>query len=214
MKREIAYEGMKTPWGKAQSAQEVITGMYFVTTAGHGGMKLSIKLNKLIPDYMRNQGGWYEEDIDWCIPYVILATHDLLTNPKFGEDVDKAVALLRNWKPMMYERFFDVVLKPGESMKKDEMTWQSYNADKLQVLAAWGSGQNVRLSPPAYGDGPLVEYVVKPGFVLVVAAVGGRTNHITEHEEAYYLVPDAEYQAHGPHGFIVDPTHHQKVSHV
>jgi len=191
---------------------EVIPGMYFVSTAGHGGIKLNRTLNMLIPDFMRTQGGWYEEDIDWCIPYVVLTTHDMFTNPKYGEDVDKAMAVLRNWKPTMYERFFSVVLKPGESTKKDESIWLEKNADKIQTLAAWGAGSNVRISPPAYGNGPLVEFQVPSGQVLVIAAIGGRTNHIAQTQEAYYLVPEVEYQSRGRYSFIVDPTRHRKVS--
>lgn len=216
MKRAIAYEGMRTPWGKAQTAREIFPGMYFVSTSGHGGVKLGIKMNKLVPDFMRNDGGWYEEDIDWCIPYVALNIEtEFLNNPKFNDDVAKAIEVFRNWKPAMYERYLGITLNPGESMKKDESIWLETNADKFQVLAAWGSGQTVRTKLVTLESmKETSDYKVPANFVVVIAAIGGRTNHIDhdKKEEAYFLVPDAEYQSRGRFGFIVDPARHEKVS--
>ena len=103
MNKQLAYEGMRTPWGKAQSVTQVVPGMMFVGTPGHGGIKLSVKLNKLVPDYMRAKGGWYEEDCDWSIPYVVLGSLTrLLDNPKFNDDMELAMKTFRNWKPAMY----------------------------------------------------------------------------------------------------------------
>lgn len=55
-----------TPWGDAQTADEVAPGISSVTCAGHGGYKLSPERNKMIPPSLRNASGWYEEDNEWA----------------------------------------------------------------------------------------------------------------------------------------------------
>lgn len=56
---------VNTPWGKSQSKQKVVRGINFYSTAGHGGYKVSKKLNASIPDCLRNEDGWYEEDCEY-----------------------------------------------------------------------------------------------------------------------------------------------------
>jgi hypothetical protein len=55
---------MHTPWGKSQSFEQVTNGVIFVTTASHGGYKLSAERNKEIPMPYRTSDGWYEEDCE------------------------------------------------------------------------------------------------------------------------------------------------------
>ncbi len=68
-------EGQGTPWGPAQHVKEILPGFWWVSTAGHGGIFLSLERFEKMPAYMAStpysQGGWYEEDIDWCLPYVV-----------------------------------------------------------------------------------------------------------------------------------------------
>lgn len=52
---------MKTPWGTAQTKTQVTRGVIFVTTASHGGYKLTPKRNQEIPSPFRTTDGWYEE---------------------------------------------------------------------------------------------------------------------------------------------------------
>ena len=35
---------MNTPWGPAQTVKQIAAGCWWITTAGHGGMKLDVKL--------------------------------------------------------------------------------------------------------------------------------------------------------------------------
>jgi hypothetical protein len=62
---------MNTPWGQSQVIEKIAEGIDFVSTAGHGGMKLSADNNAKVPLSWREasfkqQGlqGWYEEDCD------------------------------------------------------------------------------------------------------------------------------------------------------
>jgi hypothetical protein len=61
----------RSPWGKVQSAVVKIPGIVEVSCAGHGGVKVDPKLNKKIPECVRQRGGWYEEDVEWAIVAVV-----------------------------------------------------------------------------------------------------------------------------------------------
>ncbi len=65
--RGVPHVGMRTPWGKAQTCDKMFEGCWDVTTAGHGGLKLSAALQRLIPAKWRCSGGWYEEDCEALI---------------------------------------------------------------------------------------------------------------------------------------------------
>lgn len=64
--------GARTPWGKAQDVRELASGVWLVDTAGHGGIKLDRTRQRAIPEDARREGGWYEEDVDACIPLLAL----------------------------------------------------------------------------------------------------------------------------------------------
>jgi len=112
-----------TPWGAAQSAYKIAPGIMDYSTASHGGIHVSPKVNGLIPDYMRRADGWYEEDCDWCIP-VIALTGKIELNLEHiineGSAYFTAWETLKNWHPEKFERFFKCTLQPGESYLKDK----------------------------------------------------------------------------------------------
>lgn len=61
-----------TPWGYAQSVEQLATGLVSVSTASHGGLWLNeerwAKLRATFPSfsgYAPDQ--WLEEDLDWCL---------------------------------------------------------------------------------------------------------------------------------------------------
>jgi len=126
-----------TPWGAAQTADRYQKGITFYTTSSHGGFKVCATLNVQIPEYMRDAGGWYEEDCDWSVvatifPAAIAAYFARCeaeghkwwgaasAQEKTAEDLAHARQTLRSWKPEAYERFYGVTLQPGESYIKDE----------------------------------------------------------------------------------------------
>ena len=64
-----------TPWGAVQSSEVLAEGIISYSTASHGGIWLSAARRKQI-DYESNFLGtseWWEEDCDWCCPYVFFA---------------------------------------------------------------------------------------------------------------------------------------------
>src|ERR1700736_531524 len=50
-----------TPWGAPQHITKLADGIQSVSTASDGGIKLSFERNEQIPEYMRNDDGWYEK---------------------------------------------------------------------------------------------------------------------------------------------------------
>jgi hypothetical protein len=62
---------MHSPWGAVQTATELAPGITSVTTASHGGIKLSAaryaKMPKAFKSTPYSSGGWYEEDCDWAM---------------------------------------------------------------------------------------------------------------------------------------------------
>jgi len=64
-----------TPWGASQQRLKLGTGINMYSTASHGGIKVSEKLNRSIPAQFREESGWYEEDCRAAIPLYFLADH-------------------------------------------------------------------------------------------------------------------------------------------
>lgn len=65
-------EKIQTPWGRAQTKELITSWLYFVSTPGHGGVKLDREHNAMIPKKYRRLGGWYEEDCEMLIPLYFL----------------------------------------------------------------------------------------------------------------------------------------------
>jgi len=164
--------GMHTPWGVADSVTPIIDGMWSVGTPSHGGIYLRPDLNAQIPDYMQHGGeyerglwfvGWYEEDCDWCIPFlvfegrILMETRDPYAVKNINEGAHKRT--LKNWHPAAWERFFGVELQPGESYIRDQETFNAENAARLVVVAATGH--------------PCSYLPTRPGFCYCLARIGG-----------------------------------------
>jgi len=185
-----------SPWGKVDSEEPIIEkGIVWIGTPSHGGLKVYKKYNNLIPNYMRNSDGWYEEDCEWSKVYVVLS--DILKNivTDFDKTYITAKGIFKNYYPDEYERYFLTILNPGESRKKDEKLFYKVNKDSLIVTCAWGD----------WKEG------VPKGMVLALAKIGGRKNY--GGTESYWLVPETEYnndydREKNKFGFIVDPTKH------
>lgn len=186
---------MRTPWGKSQSVRQVGEGIVRVDTAGHGGYKLDRKRNALVPEYMRAEGGWYEEDEAWCIVALVF--------PAFfpADAVESAFKTFRNGYPEAFEAFTGTTLKEGESFARDRQLFEARHRGDLVVTSA-SSGRDIFRGRD-----------IPSGFVQVTAVVGGRVGYrLPEGPERLFLVPDEEYKGRGPHGFVVDPAKHREVS--
>lgn len=65
-----------SPWGHVQHSTRLCDGVYHVITASHGGIYVEPQLLAAIPKPLQStpysSGGFFEEDCDWCIPFVVL----------------------------------------------------------------------------------------------------------------------------------------------
>lgn len=65
-----------TPWGVTQGAVILAPGIISYETASHGGIWLSksrqAEMGNRSDNWLKNPE-WWEEDVDWAIPYVFFA---------------------------------------------------------------------------------------------------------------------------------------------
>ncbi|MDD5060740.1 MAG: hypothetical protein PHN44_00470 [Candidatus Marinimicrobia bacterium] len=185
---------MQTPWGQSDYRVKIADGIVSHNTPSHGGIHVEAQLNSLIPDYMRNESGWYEEDCEWAVVAVVFPQ-------VFGEDQAKrAIVTLKNWLPDSAEKFFGIKLKPGESCIKDQRLFQKTHEKDYLVMSAWGD----------WKDG------IPKGFVGCFAVRGGRTESglYASTDQAYFLVPEAEYDTRGGFSFVIDESKHQRIKEI
>jgi hypothetical protein len=140
----------RSPWGMVQTIFEITPWLHTFDTSSHGGMKLDRKHNELIPEYARRKGGWYEEDCEWAIVYCCLENEirkEMVGFHKevFEKNLEAAKKTLANWYPDIYEQFYEVLLKEGESSKKDQMLWNIRNKDNYKLYCAIGMINNVKV---------------------------------------------------------------------
>lgn len=164
---------MNTPWGQAQTKEQLGFGVIQVTTAGHGGIHVSPTRNVHVHPVWRNKGGWYEEDCAWAI--VAVTFPDLFTE----EHRIIAHRVAKDWFPDAYERVFAVQLLPAESYQRREDLFYRDNADRFIAVAAWSSDNSSRPAP------------IPAGMVGVLARRGGTAN--PGGPTAYFLVREGEY---------------------
>lgn len=176
----------QTPWGKSQYSQKITRGINFYGTARHGGFKVSKKLNESIPDHLRLDDGWYEEDCDWA--------RLVLGLPQFfsQEQTYHAIDTLKEWAWDAYEVHFNRTLKPGESSRKDQEMFVKENMNRYQVVCAVGDWHE------GVDKGQVLVYAQKPS--------EGKTS------EKAFIVPEEDYgQRRETYGiFVVDENKYQE----
>ncbi len=166
----------------------------FVSTAGHGGVKLDAEHQRKMPEYLRKPGGWYEEDCDWCLPFIIFETELKAGGEPYAV---KAIAesahvhTFLNWHPDEYERYNGVTIQPGQSTTRDERLFYQQHAQDWLVISAFGDW-HAR---------------VPKGSVGVCARVGGRQG---SGPQKWFLVPHEEYDSR-THSFVVDTSRHPEI---
>lgn len=181
-----------TPWGPPQSYMTYGPGIWSVTTASHGGIWLSEERNSSVPWHMRNRSGWYEEDVEYCIPMVVFPEEFRFEEKP--ERKDEAWASFKNNYPEDYEKFTGKVLEPGESRAKDEATWFEENKDRWIVVTAWADNFSF----------------VPDGYVGVATMLGGYGRHPNGvGERRCYLIPKETYDELKTPYFVVLPEDHR-----
>ena len=192
----------RSPWGAVQSAEQLAPGVWRVSTAGHGGIKLSPARNRAVPGIARAAGGWYEEDCDWAIAALVHPDAFPVRPATQQFDGDQIAYARRTIGRYQSPEVFEALLgEPATEANCDavsERAFRARHADDFHVVCAWGDH---------------AAWVPK-GFVGVFACRGGRTPQ-GEYgpDQLYALVTKASYDARiatrGVH--IVDPALDQVI---
>jgi DNA repair protein RadC len=79
-----------SPWGLIDSTTPLGPDAVAVSTPSHGGIWVAAHALEAIPEPLRltaySGGGWFEEDCDWCIPYLALGLHRFEDRPERGAE--------------------------------------------------------------------------------------------------------------------------------
>jgi len=86
--------GSSSHWGPIQTIAQLGRDAVIVTTASHGGLRVSLTALARMPEPLRqtaySRDGWFEEDCDWALPYLALGLHAFEPNPARAEAVRAA----------------------------------------------------------------------------------------------------------------------------
>lgn len=113
---------MNTPWGRSQDIEDIADGIRSVSTASHGGIQLSKERQQQLPghagDNNYNKGlTWWEEDSDWCIPFLIFqnefkAFYERTGQTWFESNLAMALKTAENYHPEFYAVFCTLHTQP------------------------------------------------------------------------------------------------------
>lgn len=174
-----------SPWGSVQRYKRIADGIFSVSTASHGGFRLSPQRQAAMPPALALAGGWYEEDLEYN--RVILAFPDAFK----PDQVESAHRTMKHWHPDAYAGWSGSPVAVGDSHVLQERQFKAEHANDFIVTAAWGDWHAS----------------VPKDTVAVCAARGGRRGA----EEKFFLVPKVEYQDRDGPGFVVDTARHKEI---
>ena len=94
--------GSSSPWGPIQTVEPLGPDAAFVTTASHGGLRVSLAAMARLPQALRetpySQNGWFEEDCDWALPYLALGLDAFERDAARAAEVHQAaVRTVQRW---------------------------------------------------------------------------------------------------------------------
>lgn len=175
---------MQTPWGTADHVEELFDGAERVSTPSHGGIRLTAPVNAAMPEALRNDDGWYEEDCEAALVIVGFPEHFP------ARLLESATRSVKNWFPDRYEAHTGVQVTAEESTVVADRIFAEKHAEDLVAVTAFGSWHDA----------------VPDGFVGVAATIGGDRSADAEH----FLVPVGEYDSRCG-SFVVNPDQHSRV---
>jgi len=182
-------EGGRSPWGTINSVEtlDAENGAWFVSTPGHGGVKLSAALNAKIPAPLRCKGGWYEEDCEWAIPGYFLP--QTLRGAPATVTAEVCAKTIKNYFPKGWAATGRAVTVEESWALKREAD-EKENADKWVVISAIGDTDRTQ--------------------VVTLATKGAQRG--PGRQERWFLIPATEYETRTAFGFVIqDPAKYVEV---
>ena len=126
-------------WGGVQTADQVIPGLWLVTTPSHGGIILSDERQAAMPDALRLDHRSYEEDCNWALPVLAFEAEFAGTELGKPDRLQHARDTVRCWHPDRYTAF------TGETVAENQSYVLTERAKYQRVI-----GQVIACS--AFGD--------------------------------------------------------------
>jgi hypothetical protein len=127
---------MSSPWGQIQYVRKYVPGISFISTARHGGFRISSKKNQEILEPFRKITNhsyvYYEEDSEAAL--VILSFQNLFE----PQDIQDAHKTAKNDYPHQYAKAFSTTVNLNESSTLRKEQFDQQNSDNFVVVAAWG----------------------------------------------------------------------------
>lgn len=148
-----------TPWGEALDTLYVAPGILRHHTASHGGYQLDPEMNALVHPTYRNEGGWYEEDVEWAKVAVTFPT-------LFPMQANIADDMLREYHPYAYEQVNGITLTAGP-----DIAWHhtgdhtlAAQADRVSYLASLTADGRYRIAVAFDLDTPPAQWTADDFF--------------------------------------------------
>jgi hypothetical protein len=164
-----------SPWGAVQGCREIADGITFVSTASHGGIKLSQARLQQLPMILQFEAGWYEEDCESS--FVIFGFPQYFSE----NQVQSAKRIMMDYFPTQYESVTGEVIPFSKSLKKRELDFKAKTKDRFVSISA---------------------YSIDNGMVKICATLGGSREYGAV--EKCFVLPSSLYATRNYFGFIVD----------
>ena len=116
-----------TLWDTPDMATQRLPGVWWVTTPSHGGFVLSDERQAAMPEALRLDSIYYEQDVNWSLVVIgFEAEFAKVKDQNFDIERDLAHQTARHWHPSRYGAFTGEVITPSDS----------YVLKKVEVLKA------------------------------------------------------------------------------
>ncbi|MEP9404550.1 DUF7007 domain-containing protein [Sphingomonas silueang] len=128
-----------TIWGPPYTTTERLPGIWHVTTASHGGFVLSDERQAGMPDSLRCESVFYEEDVEWT--RVVLAFEAELraaADPYLAIELPIAHQIACNWLPEQYGAFTGKTIAARDSHILRRRAAYQAAIGQYVAGAAWG----------------------------------------------------------------------------
>jgi hypothetical protein len=128
-----------TLWDTPDMATQRLPGVWWVKTPSHGGFVLSDERQAAMPEALRLESVYYEEDVNWTL--VILgfeAEFATLKDPHF--DIERSIAhqTARHWLPHRYGAFTGQMVTPSDSYVLKKVETVEAAIGEIGVRSAFG----------------------------------------------------------------------------
>lgn len=110
-----------SPWGQIDHSRELASGIFNVSTPGHGGYWLSPARRAKLPSvaFKRNflkDAAWWEEDCDWCVPFLFFHEEIKPFYASVGYDFGAALDAAKHTAEQYHPEFYAEWLKSSSQV--------------------------------------------------------------------------------------------------